>query len=443
MVFYLISCVIDYLRCVGLRFSLSKLRGIWYCLFPCPFIYIRDVCEGTTVTQWLPKLRRLNIVLLLSTVALVIIGTFFVRSACSIRASESLQNLYLDHIRFAVLGGVGSLVVALWDYRKWVKLAPWAYLGVLVLLALVLIPGIGTEIMGARRWLFGIQPSEPTKIVIVVILAYLLGCYRDRFLGFWGVVKLGGLVGLPMLLILAEPDLGTALVLVPTFFAMCFAANTFPRILITGVVLGSLVIGAELTLITLANRPGTTPEVAARYIKYTGLKPHQIRRVEVFLDPDKDIYDSGYNARQAEIAVGSGGFSGKGYLKGDQNLLGYLPASVSVNDFIFSVLAEESGFIGAAILILLFVFGIFMPTLIVGIRAYDDVGKLLCIGITVLMFFHIFINIGMTVRIVPITGLPLPFISYGGTFMLTMILAVGIVQSVAIHGRIRKHVFEA
>jgi len=169
-------------------------------------------------------------------------------------------------------------------------------------------------------------------------------------------------------------------------------------------------------------------------IAMTQLKPHQVRRLQVFLFPDKDLHGSGYNRRQSEIAVGSGGAWGKGYLKGEQYMLGYLPPSVSSNDFIFAVLAEEAGFAGSLTVLLLFL-GLLGSGLWVAFRCQNDTGRLFCVGIITLTFSHMFINIAMTIGMMPITGLPLPFISYGRTFMLTMMAAFGIVQSVSIYGR--------
>jgi len=169
-------------------------------------------------------------------------------------------------------------------------------------------------------------------------------------------------------------------------------------------------------------------------IQATHLRPHQIKRLQVFLFPDKDLHGSGYNRRQSEIAVGSGGVWGKGYLKGEQYMLGYLPPSVSSNDFIFAVLAEEAGFAGSLTVLLLFL-GVLSSGLWVAFRCQDDTGRLFCVGVVSLIFSHMFINIAMTIGIMPITGLPLPFISYGRTFMLTMMVALGFVQSVSIHGR--------
>lgn len=391
------------------------------------------------IGHFLEKIKRVNTVLLVSAILLAVIGVLFVRSACSIRTGE-LHFLYVKHIRFAILGFLGLLGMTFTNYRKIMKLTPLVYLGSFFLLVAVLL--FGEEQMGARRWLFGLQPSEPAKIATVMFLAFLLGNFREKLQGIKGFCICCLVMLVPVGLILLQPDLGTALVLVPTLFAMLFVSNIAPRTFWTVVVLGACLAAYVLGMIYFANTAHVSDETRVAMKKATFLRPHQVERVEVFLFPDRKIHDEGYNARQSEIAVGSGGLTGKGYMKGDQNALGYLPAVVSVNDFIFPVLAEETGFVGSVLLLMLFVGGVFIPGIIIGARCVDDTGKLLCVGITTLMFFHMFINIAMTVRLVPITGIPLPFISYGGTFMLTMMFAVGIVQSVAVHGRKQEHVFK-
>ena len=191
---------------------------------------------------------------------------------------------------------------------------------------------------------------------------------------------------------------------------------------------------AIMSVIYIAEKADLPQARRDALIEATHLKPHQVKRLQVFLFPDKDLHGSGYNRRQSEIAVGSGGAWGKGYLKGEQYLLGYLPPSVSSNDFIFAVLAEESGFAGSLTVLLLFL-GLLWSGLWVAFRCQNDTGRLFCVGVLSLTFSHMFINIAMTIGMMPITGLPLPFISYGRTFMLTMMAALGLVQSVSIHGR--------
>lgn len=387
------------------------------------------------------KMKRLNLTLLIVSLLLPIVGVMFVKSACSARATVALQSLWMGQLEFVFWGIVLMFALAFWDYRRWVKLAPWVYVGILGTLILVLIPGIGVERMGARRWLFGLQPSEPAKLAVVMILSWLLGRHVERYRNFRGLCLCGLLAGIPAILILLEPDLGTALVLGPTVLAMLFAARISPKVVGIGVLALVLTATYELTLVKIAKAEGIDPARSEQLLKWTGLRPHQIDRVETFLYPQRDPYKTGYNARQSEIAVGSGGTWGKGYGRGVQHRLGYLPVAVSMNDFIFPVVAEETGFVGSTILLAVYFFGLLLPGVIIGVRCVDNRGKLLCIGVVTLIFCHVFINIGMTVRIVPITGLPLPFISQGGTFMLVMMMATGILQSVAIHGRNVEAVF--
>ena len=381
--------------------------------------------------QIITHLRRLNPILLACMVGLILIGVAFVYSSCSVREDPDLQNLYKRHAEVGALGLALYLGVAWFDYRRVLQWSWLFYVGTLVLL--VLVPIIGEETMGAKRWLFGIQPSEPAKLAMIMILAWLFG-RREADRGPGTFLLTLALVGVPGVLILLQPDLGTAMVMVPTALAMLFAANVAPRLLWGSVLIGVLGAGLIMGAIYMAERPDLPQEKREALIHATHLKDHQIRRLQVFMFPDKDLHGSGYNRRQSEIAVGSGGFLGKGYLKGEQYMLGYLPPSVSSNDFIFAVLAEEAGFRGSLIVLLLFL-GLLWPGLWVAFRCQDDTGRLFCVGVVSLVFCHMFINIAMTIGMMPITGLPLPFISYGRTFMLTMMLALGLVQSVSIHGR--------
>ena len=379
----------------------------------------------------LAHFRNLNPMLFACMIGLSMVGVMFIYSACSIREDPDLQLLYIRHAEVGVLGLALYLAAAWLDYRSAMRLCGAVYAACLVLLALV--PVIGEETMGARRWLFGIQPSEPAKLAIIMALAWLYGRrHADRGpLAFFLTLAL---VGVPGVLILLQPDLGTAMVLVPTVLAMMFAANVAPRLLWSFVLAGLAAAGLILGVIYATEKANLTPERREALIRATCLRDHQIERRQVFLFPDKDLHGRGYNRRQSEIAVGSGGVWGKGYLKGEQYMLGYLPPSISSNDFIFAVLAEEAGFAGSLTVLLLFL-GLLWSGLWVAFRCRDDTGRLFCVGVVTLIFSHMFINIAMTIGIMPITGLPLPFISYGRTFMLTMMVALGLVQSVSIHGR--------
>lgn len=396
--------------------------------------------KGVIEAFW-QKTCRLNWAVLGAALVLAGAGVMFVRSACSSRATEALRQLWVGQLEFVGWGALLMVVLAYWDYRRWARVSGWVYMGVLAALVLVLVPGIGVARLGARRWLFGLQPSEPAKLAVILMLSWVLSRWGAGIRGARGLLVCGVLAGVPAVLILAEPDLGTALVLGPTVLAMLFAARVCPKVLGLGVLLVALAVGYELALVKVAKAEGVDPARAERLIRWTGLRDHQVRRVETFLYPMRDLHANGYNAYQSEIAVGSGGMTGKGYGRGVQHRLGYLPPVVSMNDFIFPVVAEETGFAGSAALLGLYLFGILVPGSIIALRCRDDLGRLLCVGVLTLLFCHVFINIGMTVRIVPITGLPLPFISQGGTFMLVMMASMGVLQSVAIHGRISEAVF--
>jgi len=377
------------------------------------------------------RFRNLNPLLLACMAGLIGIGVAFIYSSCSVREDPDLQMLYMRHAEIGLFGLAVCLLTAWADYRLVLR---WSWLFYLVsLVLLVLVPLIGEETMGAKRWLFGIQPSEPAKLAVIMLLAWLFS-RPEGLRGVWVFLLTLVLVGLPAVLILLQPDLGTAMVLAPTTLAMLFAANVAPRLLWTFVLAGVLAAGTILGVIYAAEKAPMPQERREALIQATHLRPHQVKRLQVFLFPDKDLHGSGYNRRQSEIAVGSGGTWGKGYLKGEQYMLGYLPPSVSSNDFIFAVLAEEAGFAGSLTVLLLFL-GVLSSGLWVAFRCQNDMGRLFCVGVVSLIFSHMFINIAMTIGIMPITGLPLPFISYGRTFMLTMMVALGLVQSVSIHGR--------
>ncbi|MCL1921945.1 MAG: rod shape-determining protein RodA [Kiritimatiellaeota bacterium] len=379
----------------------------------------------------LMRLRRFNPLLLASMAGLTVIGVLFIYSSCSVRDDPKLHTQYMDHAVAGVLGLAVYVAAAAVDYRRVLRWSWLAYAAALAMLVLVLL--IGTWTMGARRWLFRIQPSEVAKLAVIMMLAWLYG-RKGAKRGAGAFFLTGLLVGVPAALILMQPDLGTAMVLVPTVLCMMFAANVAPRLLWTTLLTGVTAAGLLLGVIYAAERAEMPPERREALIKATCLRDHQVRRLQVFMFPDKDLHGSGYNRRQSEIAVGSGGFWGKGYLKGEQYTLGYLPPSVSSNDFIFAVLAEEAGFAGSLTVLLLFL-ALMWAGLWVAFRCRDDSGRLFCVGVVALVFSHTFINIAMTIGRMPITGLPLPFISYGRTFMLTMMAALGLVQSVSMYGR--------
>ena len=376
-------------------------------------------------------LRRLNWPLLTGMCLLIASGTAFIYSACSIRDGDKLQELYRLHAGSAAAGLAVYLALACINYRTLLRWSWILYLGSLGLLAAVLVHG--TTQMGAQRWVFGVQPSELAKLAVILFVAWFLG-RRDSARDATAYAATLGMVAIPVALVLQQPDLGTALVFVPTVLAMLFTANVAPRIFWLTLAGGAIVLALVVSAVVVAETRDLTPGAEKLLRQATCLTSYQQDRIANFLFPERSPHGGAWNKRQSEIAVGSGGVWGKGFRKGDQNLLGYLPPSVSSNDFIFSVLAEEAGFAGSLAVLALYAL-VIGSVLAVAFACPDDVGKLLCVGVAVMMFCHVFVNIAMTIGLLPVTGLPLPFISYGRTCLLTMMAALGFVQSVAIHGR--------
>ncbi|WP_438480134.1 rod shape-determining protein RodA [Oleiharenicola lentus] len=371
---------------------------------------------------------------------LSLFGLFFIYSAQFATEQEdwSKQLVYIG------LGVVVYIVTSLLDYRLWLKYAHWVYIPALVFLVAVLIPGIGTTHgMGARRWIQlgpgSFQPSEFAKIAVLFATASILtgsklGTVRDSL---QVLIKLALAVGLPMLLIVAEPDLGSALAIAPMVFAMLYVSNLSTRFFAGALGVFAFLVG--MVALDVWQYSKYIEENKLDYIRDTGsyekhswlpLKDYQRNRVLAFAMPGEvDPTGIGWNSRQSLISVGSGGLIGKGWTEGTQAKLGYLPRAVAHNDFIFSVIAEEKGFLGSITVIGLFGVVLWNGLRIAGI-ARDRFGALLALGVTVLFTVHVFVNIAMTVGLVPVKGIPLPFISYGGTFVLSCCLLQGLVQSV-------------
>ena len=378
-------------------------------------------------------LLRFNWRLARCAAALIVLGVVFIGSAGAARSVAALQTAWRSHAVTAIGGFVLMFTLAALDYRKLLDWTALPYFAIsLILLVAVLF--LGSRIYGGRRWLWFFQPSEVAKLATILFLAQVFGRAGNRLCGFCGFLVAVALLVPPILLILAEPDLGTALVLVPTAVAMLLVARIWAKGMLVLILVGTLAAGAVLGTVKAAVHC-TDPDRQARIYAYLPFKPHQLARLKTFVDPDADPYGSGWNLRQAKISIGSGSLSGKGIGRGEAKFLGYLPPSVSMNDFIFAVLAEEAGFIGAAATLLLF-FGIFVSGTYTALRCMDDRGRLIVVGVMTLLFSHAYINIAMSIGLMPITGLPLPFISAGKTFLMVTCAALGLVQSVAVHGRL-------
>ncbi len=370
---------------------------------------------------------------------LSVIGVAFIYSAQlnSERSSWEMQIVWL-------IGGIVTYVgVSLVDYRFWLRIVHWFYAACIVLLILVILPGVGTEVYGAQRWLrvgpIGFQPSDPAKIAVLLVIATIL--MREKVgtiyqsLGVLG--KLALAVGIPMFLILLQPDLKSVIVLPPMVFSMLYVSRLSTRFFMGALAAFTVVVG--IVAWDSARYINFMEENGYSYARDKGvyqdhswlpLRDYQRNRIITFIDPDKiEPLGAGWNLRQSLISVGTGGLLGKGWTEGTQAQLGYLPRAVAHNDFIFSVIAEEKGLLGSLTVLSLFGLMLFNGIRIAGL-ARDRFGTLIALGVTVLFSIHVFVNIAMTIGLVPITGIPLPFISYGGSFLLSCCLLQGLVQSV-------------
>ena len=377
----------------------------------------------------LKKLLQFNWFTFLSMVALTVIGVIFIKSAGEARTVASLQDAWRLHAATALFGLILYFTLSFFDYRKILDLGSTPYFLISVIL-LVAVLAFGDKVYGGKRWLLFFQPSEVAKLAVILMVAKVFGRKRPTN-SFLDLLYGLGLLALPALLILAEPDLGTALVLVPAILVMLLCARVCLRVLIPVLAACLLVVGAVLAAVHVAETTNN-PQTKATIYRFLPLKEHQRARLQTFLNPEADPYGGGWNLRQAKISIGSGSLTGKGIGKGEQKFLGYLPPSVSMNDFIFCVLAEETGFVGASVVLALF--GVLLLSgLWTALCCPDDRGRLTVIGILTLVFAHVYVNIAMSIGLMPITGLPLPFISAGKTFLVVLLAAFGIIQSVSLH----------
>lgn len=385
----------------------------------------------------LRQLRRLNWTMLIAMLLLIAIGVAFIYSAGYGTSDKNALRLSLKQLLWIGLGVICFLTFAMIDYRRWIQLSVPIYVLGLILLVLVFVPEIGHKVYGARRWIqigkLVIQPAELMKLAVIFMLAGLFGSPGRNVSRFRYVLLGMTIVIFPMLLIMKQPDLGTALIFLPIPVIIMFIAGVPLRILGALLAVFILMVTVVVGTILLPPKLGWDLGRQEKLLKTIGISSYQRNRITVFFKTDVNPLGAGWNKAQSQLAVGSGGLRGKGYLRGTQNILGFLPRTVAPNDFIFSVIAEEKGFIGSVVVLTLFI--LLTQASIRAIEvARDKTGRLLCAGIVAILFCHVFINIGMTIGMLPITGLPLPLISYGGTFMIGTMSALGIVQSVYIRG---------
>lgn len=371
------------------------------------------------------RVRRIDWMMVASIAVLLIVSCLFIYSAGYRSAEQSSNGLMIRQVVWAMIGLGCYTAVAAFDYRRLRSLHWWIYGGALAALFLVLF--IGTSVYGAHRWFsiggLMVQPSEFGKLAVIFTLAAWLGDPSTDVEELPSFFKAFALGGIPFLLIAVEPDLGTAMVLLPIIMVLLFCAGIPLRPLL--ILIGTGVSALVLLVIWLRFFPDTCPF----------LTDYQKNRILVYLNVSQDPLGAGWNKLQSQIAVGSGGLFGKGWLNGTQNILGFLPRTVAPTDFIYSVVAEETGFAGGSLLLALYTV-VIMRCMRAAVRARDLFGRLLAAGVGTLIFTHVFVNIAMTVGLMPITGLPLPLMSYGGSFMVSTMTALGLVQSIYLRRRI-------
>jgi rod shape determining protein RodA len=372
-----------------------------------------DLVATKTYPSERRPIRHLDPILLLAAFALAVVGLFMVYSA----THQSLSAVGLDpgtflkkQVTFVALGSVMVLLAASFDYRFLKVYAGLIYAASLVLLVLVRTP-LGTSVKGSQRWfqLFGFQfaPSEIAKLALIIMLATFLSELRSGDLTLQEVYRATAIAAVPGVLVFLQPDLGTSIVLVTILVGVLVVAGARARYL------GILALTA-VVLIFGAFQMGL-------------VRDYQVNRLTSFLDPQNDPLRSGYNRKQAEIAIGSGGLFGVGYLQGTQTNLDFVPEQHT--DFIFTVVGEEFGFAGAFTLLVLF--GVLIwRAFRIALLSKDPFGTYVAAGIGSYLAIQVFVNIGMTLGIMPITGIPLPFVSYGGSALLTNSAAVGLLLNI-------------
>ena len=359
-----------------------------------------------------PTVRRLDLVdpyLLVATLLLMAYGLVITYSTSfeDVAAGDPMQFLLRGAIFTAL--GIGMMVaVAYFDYAWFGTFAPLLYLLTLGLLLLVLV--IGHSVLGGQRWITIVgqkfQVSEFAKVLMIVVLAKFFADRHDRM---GSPLVLGGaliLLGPAFALVYRQPDLGTSLVFVGIFFGMAYLAGARPWQL------------ASLVAVGIASFP----------LIWGFLQGYQKSRLTAFLDPYADPQGAGWNIIQSLIAIGSGQATGKGLTAGTQSPLGYLP--IAESDFVFAGLAEDLGFLGAVILFALYVL-LLVATLRIGFRARDPFGTFIAAGVFSMLAFQLVVNVGMAMSLMPVTGIPLPFISHGGSSLLSICMALGMLQSIS------------
>ncbi len=354
-----------------------------------------------------PRVQDFDWALLAIVAAITGIGILEIYSSTH---ASGMAGIQWKQLMWVGLGIVGMFVISRINYHTLMDQAPVLYM--IGVAALIVVLAVGHSQFGARRWMvvggMRFQVSEFMKLIIIIVLARYFSEVRTDRLTLTDLVKVAILTIVPVALILKQPDLGTAMVLVPVALVGAFLAGIDWKHAAVGVVLLGLLIPAGLNM---------------RH----HLKPYQQQRIETFLHPEEDQRGAGYQVLQSEIAVGSGGFWGKGFGKGSQNQLGFVP--VRYSDFILAALAEEMGFIGVCVVLLLYL-GLILRLVDNAQKAKDKAGMFVVMGVTAILGFHVLVNASMVIGYVPVTGIPLPLMSYGGSATAFVFLALGLVMNV-------------
>ncbi|MBM3803134.1 MAG: rod shape-determining protein RodA [Acidimicrobiia bacterium] len=342
---------------------------------------------------------------------IAVVGVIEIHSATQYDRNESF---YLKQIYRILLGVLLMVVVMSIDYHALAENGPYLY--AIAILALISVLLFGKRVSGSKSWIslggfFELQPSELVKVVVVIALARFLCEIRTEHLTGADVVKASAIAGVPILLVMLQPDLGSAMTFIPILLVGLSLGGLPPKWIVGAAIMAVLAVGAG----------------------WYNLKAYQKERIYTFLQPERDPQGHGYHSIQSKIAVGSGGFWGKGVGKGSQTRLGFLPERHT--DFIFSVVGEELGFVGAAA-VLLFYLMIIGRSVQIAQTARDKLGIYLTMGAVSVLLFHILENVGMVVGLMPITGIPLPLLSYGGSSVMATFMLLGLIVNV----RMRRYV---
>jgi len=370
-------------------------------------IFKRNLPAGQSIQNVFRKMSRFDWWLVLCLAAASAFGVVMLYSV----AGGHFEPWAMKHIQRFIIGFMVLCTVAIIDIRWWLRVSFPLY--IISLLLLILVELVGTTAMGAQRWLtlgpVQIQPSEFMKITLVLALAaYFQYTPPNKVSQFWRVCLALLMIGVPVALVVHQPDLGTAVLLLAGALGMMFASGIHWAYFVTG---------------------GVSATVALPFL-WTFLHTYQKQRILTFFKPESDPLGAGYHIMQSKIALGSGGVSGKGLMNGTQSQLNFLPEKHT--DFIFTTMGEELGLLGCLALLCVY-FIILAIGLKISLKAKNRFGAMVAMGVCMTFFLYIFVNVAMVMGLLPVVGVPLPFVSYGGTAMMTLMFGFGLLMNVWVH----------